>query len=407
MLSMGTENRGADPTQKLPDYGDGSWTNPQIAADNRRYLADQEAQQAALHPVPPYQPPQPHAYQHNQPAPGGSYREPAYQPAQRRSFPASYRALPARKPALNLTRRFTCILLMPLALLTGLTSALAYWADTTLVDTQNFTELTSSLATDPDFQQALGTSVTDDIMSSDAIATYLGDGNSTTWYGDVQNWLYDRTHTIVSDATTGAITSENFQTLWLEVISDTHAYNFSGESRPAVLDLSAIYDQADDSVNNSLGFTIDTSTLPGRTVPLDNGQGSYPINSAINTLIRFSDSWQLLLAAAAVIAALSFLLWPGNRFAHLAFASLSAAALLWLAGLVGGGLSLTSGISLPASPTAVLFLQSIAEKLTASYADLHYRLAGYALIATLALTLMAILSAILRATARATTAHTR
>lgn len=55
MLSMGTENRGTDPTQKLPDYGDGSWTNPQIAADNRRYLADQEAQQAALYPVPSYQ----------------------------------------------------------------------------------------------------------------------------------------------------------------------------------------------------------------------------------------------------------------------------------------------------------------------------------------------------------------
>lgn len=407
MLSMGTENRGADPTQKLPEYGHGNWTNPQIAAENRRYLAEQEAQQTALYPAPPYQQQSASPYQNSQPAPGGSYRESVYQPVQRGPAPASYRALPARKPVLSLTRRFICVLLMPLALLVGLTSALAYWADTALVDTQNFTELTSSLATDPEFQQSLSSSVTDDIMSSNAIATYLGDGNSTAWYGDVQNWLYDRTHTIVSDATTGAITSENFQTLWLEVINDTHAYNFSGESRPAVLDLSAVYDQAGSSVNSALGFTIDTSTLPGRTVPLDSAEGSYPINSAINTLIRFSDSWQLILAAAATMAALSFLLWPGNRFGHLAFAALSAAALLWLAGLVGGGLSLTSSISLPASPTAVLFLQSIAEKLTASYADLHYRLAGYALIATLALTLLAILSAILRATARATTAHTR
>lgn len=403
MLSMGTEERGSTPTQKLPDYGDGSWNNPQVAAENQRYLADQERQNPA-YPGSYAQAPSP---VYPQPSPALPPRFDAPVQPYPSGTPAAYRAPTRRRPVLGFTRRLLCTLLMPLTLLTGLAGAFAYWADTTLVNTQRFTELTAPLATDPDFQQALGSTVTEDIMASPTLATYLGDGNSTAWYGGVQNWLYDQTQGLVSSATTSAVTSENFPAVWTQVVSDTHAYNFSGETRPALLDLSAVYAEAGSSVGNLLGFSLDTGTLPGRTLALDNEQGSYPINSAINTLIGFAGSWTFLLGLTAALALLGFLLWPGNRFAHLALLTALGAGLLWLCGLIGGGLSLTSGIDLPASPTALLFVQKIAEIMTGSYASFHYSLALYALLAAVGCVLLAILSAILRLTARATTAYTR
>ncbi|MDY6051468.1 MAG: hypothetical protein SPI83_03545 [Rothia sp. (in: high G+C Gram-positive bacteria)] len=358
------------PHKSTEDYDNGNWTNPYIQAENQR------AQEQAWAPVASYAPPR---------------------------LPGS----PRRRLAFSLARTFFCTLLALLALATGLASATAYWGQTTLVDTKNFAAMTESIAYDQDFQTSLATAVTDDIMTSPAITTYLGDGHSTTWYGGVQNWLYDQTHTLVEGATHSLVTSVIYPQLWAQVISDTHAYNFSGESRPAILDLSALYDQAGSSVQSATGFGIDTSNLPGRTIPLDIGQNSWPINSTINTLIWLASLWQPLLIVSASSALLGFLIWPRNRFAYLAFMAFAAAALLWLAGLLGGGASLTAGIEMPASSAAVLFIQKLSETLTLSFSSYHTDLALKVLVAAAALTLLALLSAIMKLTAREATAPTR
>ncbi|WP_237222633.1 hypothetical protein [Rothia nasimurium] len=390
------------------DYGNGNWTNPYVQAENQR--AQEEAQAAYAH--------QPQGYTHPYAEPiSAPYAQGAYQPeAQAQgaaSAPVASYAPPRvprrqrRRPAFSLARRFFCILLALLTLATGLGAATAYWAHTTLIDTDNFAAMTEAIAYDQDFQTSLASAVTDDIMASPAIETYLGDGNSTAWYGGVQNWLYDQTYTLVDGATNSLVTSDAYPQLWAQVISDTHAYNFSGESRPAVLDLSALYDQAGASVQSATGFGVDTSSLPGRTITLDTGQNIWPINSTINTLIWLASLWQPLLVASGVSALLGFLLWPRNRFAYLAFIAFSAAALLWIAGLLGGGASLTAGIQLPASSAAVLFLQKLSETITASFASYHNGLALNLLIAGAVLTLLALLSAIMGLTAREATARTR
>ena len=390
------------------DHGDGNWTNPYVQAENQRA---QEAAQAAY-----AQQPQGYAHPYAEPA-SAHYTQGAYPPeAQAQgvaSAPVASYAPPwaprrqRRRPAFSLARRFLCVLLALLTLATGLTAATAYWAQTTLVDTENFAAMTESIAYDQDFQTSLATAVTDDIMASPAIETYLGDGNSIAWYRGVQNWLYDQTYTLVDGATNSLVTSDAYPQLWAQVISDTHAYNFSGESRPAVLDLSAIYDQAGASVQSATGFSVDTSSLPSRTITLDTGQNIWPINSTVNTLIWLASLWQPLLVASGVSALLGFLLWPRNRFAYLAFIAFSTAALLWIAGLLGGGASLTAGIQLPASNAAVLFLQKLSETITASFASYHNGLALNLLIAGAVLTLLALLSAIMGLTAREATARTR
>lgn len=376
-------------------YGTGTWTNPAVQANNRRYLAEEV-------PLPaPSSPPAPAP----QPAPGRKPTGPqqlVYSSRPARA-PRPHRRPPTR-PRLGLLRRFTCTLLAILTLASGTLGALAYWANTTLVDTQNFTALTQQIAQDQDFKQNLASGITADIMASPAVSTYLGDGNSTAWYGGVQNWLYTQTEGLVASATDSTVGSTQYPELIQQVVADTHAYNFSGESRPAALDLSALYEAAEGSVNSLVPLGLETENLPGRLVFLDTGTNVYPINSTINTFLGFAGAWQTFLMVAACSALLAFALWPGNRLAHMALLAYLGAGLLWVLALLARGLSLTSSLNLPVDSTAFIFVQKMSETLTASYADFHVHLAGQVLVAAIVLTLLALLAGVLRLTARATTA---
>lgn len=367
-------------SKRYEEYGKGSWTNPEVQAENWRAQAELQAQPLADQAfLPPASSAQPQRYQ--------------AQLAPDRPSPSFFRR--RSKPRLSLFRRLICSLLALLALLLGLGSAGAYWAQTNLVDTERFSQVTADLAYDPDFQASLATAVTGELMASPVVSSYLGDGNSSAWYGGVQNWLYDQTYSLVDGATQSLVASEAYPQVWAQVIADTHAYNFSGQSRPAQLDLSALYDRAGQSVGAATGLSLDTSSLPGRTITLDSAQNFWPINSAINSLIWLASLWQLLLILSAGCLLLGFLLWPRNRFAYLAFVAFIGSGLLWLLGLIGGGLSLTAGLNLPAGGTALLFVQKLSEILTASFASFHYDWAFNLLIAGAVLTLMAFLSAIL------------
>lgn len=394
---------GTHSTQDFNDHGDGNWSNPQIQAENQRAIHQQETQGQGYLPA--------HdtyasrfGYPH-EPAPGAGYPQPSLYPAG--ATPAETPYLRPRKPPYRIFRRFFCSLLALFTLLAGLAGATAYWAQTTLVDTENFTALADNLATDQDFQTSLATAVTEDIMASPTISTYLGDGNSDAWYGGVQNWLYDQTYTLIKDTTGELVTSENYPELWSQAIRDSHRYNFSGASRPAQLDFSAIYDEAGGAVQAASGITLDTTSLPGRTLLLDTGQSSWPVNASINALIQYASLWPILLAGSAGSALLGFLLWPGSRFAHLACIAFIGAGLLWLAALVGGGASWLSGMGQGASNSGLLFFQGLSELIADSYANYHSGLAFSLLIAAVILTLLALLTALWRVTARPATARFR
>lgn len=399
---------GTRSTNDFNEHGDGNWTNPQIQAENQRviYQETQGQSHTAIGTVPygtasTY--PQTHTQGHTpqaQTVPGSSYPVPVN--------PAAVPAYPyPAKPPYRLFRRFFCSLLALFTLLSGIAGATAYWAQTAIVDTDNFTAMAQGLATDQDFQNSLATAVTDDIMASPTISTYLGDGNSDAWYGGAQNWLYDQTYTLVNGATGTVVASENYPELWAKAISDSHRYNFSGESRPAMLDFSAIYDEAGGSVQTATGISLDTSTLPGRTVVLDTGESVWPVNISINTFIWFASLWPVLLAGSAGSALLGFLLWPGSKFAHLACIAFIGAGLLWVTALIGGGASWLSGMGQGTSSSGVLFFQKLSQLIADSFAGYHNGLAFAVLIAAVVLTLLAILTAVLRATARPATARFR
>lgn len=392
------------------EYGDGNWTNPQVQAENQR----------AIHHETQNQPPpaaggagysmRPDYPQMSAPAQG--YTMPPAQPVAAPpppviTPPAVAPRPRARKRPFRFARRLICTLLAVLTLVTGLAGATAYWAQNTLVDTENFTAMTESLATDQEFQKNMTQAVADDIMASPTISTYLGDGKSDAWYGGVQNWLHDQTYTLINGAASTVVTSEKYPELWAQAINDSHRYNFSGEKRPAMLDLSAIYDEAAGSVQNATGLSVDTSNLPGRTILLDPGESIWPVNASINTLIWFAGLWPLLLVISAACALLSFLLWPGSKFAHLAFIAYVGAGALWLTGALGGGASWLSGMGQGVSNSGVLFFQKLSQVIAVSFADYHNGLAFSVLIAAVVLTLLAILTTLFRLVARPATARFR
>lgn len=399
---------GTRSTHDFNEHGDGNWTNPQIQAENQRVIYQET--QGQSHPtvgtvaygtatgypqMPPHgQGPVPPV----QAVPGSSYPVPM-NPAVVPTYP-----YPVKRPY-RIFRRFFCSLLALFTLLSGLAGATAYWAQTAIVDTDNFTAMAQGLATDQEFQSSLATAVTDDIMASPTISAYLGDGNSDAWYGGAQNWLYDQTYSLIDGVTGTVVTSENYPELWTRAISDSHRYNFSGESRPAMLDFSAIYDEAGNSVQTATGISIDTSTLPGRTVVLDTDESVWPVNMSINTFIWCASLWPVLLAGSAVSALLGFLLWPGSKFAHLACVAFIGAGLLWVTALIGGGASWLSGVGQGTSNAGVLFFQKLSQLIADSFASYHNGLAFAVLIAAVILTLLAILTAVFRVTARPATAR--
>lgn len=404
---MGTQSR-----HDFNEHGDGNWTNPQVQAENQRVIY-QETQGQSASAVRAVAYGTAAAYQHTLPQGQGQGRVPQAQtvPASSYPVPVNPAPLPAypypAKPPYRIFRRFFCSLLALFTLLCGLAGATAYWAQSAIVDTDNFTAMAQGLATDQDFQNSLASAVTDDIMASPTISTYLGDGKSETWYGGAQNWLYDQTYTLVNQATGTVVASEDYPELWAKAMSDSHRYNFSGETRPAMLDFSAIYDKASDSLRATTGISLDTSALPGRTLMLDTGESIWPVNTSINTLIGFAGLWPILLVGCAGSALLGFLLWPGSKCAHLACVAFMGAGLLWATALIGGGASWLSGLGQGASSSGVLFFQKLSQLIAESFASYLNGLAFEVLIAAVVLTLLAILIAVLRVTARPATARFR
>lgn len=358
------------PPQTSYDDGKGNWSNPRVQAAHR----------ASYHQTAPYAPVSPN-----------------YQPLPA-AYPPSYR--PAR---LSLGRRLLSILLLLASLLTGLAASGAYWAQTNLVSAAGFEQLTAPLAQDADFQQALAQAVTADLLASEPIASYLGDGQSQAWYGGIQNWLYDQAENLMSQSTESLVASEAYPQLWQETIEATHSYNFSADNQPARLDFSPFYQAALTGVQNRTGLTLglEASSLPGARVALEAEEGPYPVSSSLRALADFAAAWQTYALVSGGLLLLAVLLWPGKRLAFAAVSCLLAAGGTALLGLISSGLSLTSSIPLPALQSAALFLQRLSEAMTASLASSYYGWAGVLFLAGLGLTLLAILSSLLGLTARA------
>lgn len=387
------------------DYGDGNWENPEVAAYTPDSNYARQPERIATYAAPSVAAQQAHPnaygsaqnvlaqnYAANQQVSANPQEVAAYAPKQR----------VRREPFLAKTRRALCILLAPFFLLAGAASALAYWTQQTVIDPQGFSQISSSMAHDAEFQSSLANSVADDVMNSSSVQGVLGDGNSSAWYGGAQNWLHDQVNTTVHNSAQAVVTNENYPQTWETVMNDTHNYLFNGEVKPAALDLNYLYDQVDQTIGQPLGIDINADA-DQKFVLLDGSDGGYPINSFAQRLVTFAASWKTLTGITAAIGVVMFALWPRNRFLFSAVIGFIGAALFWIFSMIAAGSTWgLNSLNIP-TDTGKTFMNQLVQTLSGSVAEFSRMLATDIALVSAACLLLAIAISVISSGVRATT----
>lgn len=395
------------------DYGDGNWENPEVPAYTQDSDYAQHHQSVAAYSAPVAQPvkPSPQAFYPAHPQVSHNYAEQLHSYVRNEEVQevAAYppERTTRRAPILAKTRRALCIILAPFFLLSGVASALAYWTQQTIIDPQGFSQISSSMAHNADFQSSLANSVADDVMNSSSVQSVLGDGNSTAWYGSAQNWLHDQVNTTVHDSAQAVVTNDNYPQTWETVMNDTHNYLFNGEVKPAALDLNYLYDQVDQTIGQSLGIDINADA-DQKLVLLDGSDGGYPINSFAQRLTNFAASWKILTGITAALGLAMFALWPKNRFLFTAIVGFIGAAILWIFSMLASGATWGLGsLNIP-TDTGKTFMNQLVQTLSGSVAEFAKMLATNVALVSAVCLLLAIAISVVSYGVRATTsARTR
>lgn len=384
--------------ENLDAYGDGNWENPHVLAPYRQreaptHTATDYRDQAHSH-MPAVatghaaqQPRTPHAQ-----VAGNLYAQPSPLRATSKD--------PSRpKPLLSKTRRFFCLLFVPLFLFLGASSALAYWVQKTLVSPNGFAQVSVSMAYNSDFQNSLAGSAAEDLMQMPSVQAVLGDGNSTAWYGPAQNWLYDRVNTAVHNTAYSLVNTDTYPQVWEQTMNDTHAYIFNGETKPAALDLSYLYSRIDQTVGQPYGIDL-TPENNQHLVLLDSADGTYPLNTLAQGITSFANSWQILTVATAGLGLFLLMLWPGNRLLFAAIVGFIGAGLLWIGGFLAQGSSwVLDAFQIPTG-TGITFIQQLTATLSDSLAAYNASLVGSTALVSAILLALAIACAVVGLTVK-------
>ncbi len=321
----GLDQAAAGQDQKV----NGSWHNQQIAQQNQQLLVQPHT--AAYSPVPPAQP-----------------------------------AADAAKPLFAPLRRFLALLLALLTLLLAGSAAGAYWAQSSIVDPQGFAAISMNMAENKDFQAELAQAVTQDIMASEALSQYLGNGQESGLWGNVQNWARQQVESGISTAAQTVVEAESYPDMWKEVMADTHDYNMQAQGQGAALDLSALYKEIGQQTGTVLGVDTSQVTSGEHLLPLVPAK-AHPLGQALQGVQAYAASWPVQLALAGLGLLLGLLLWPGNRCYYLAFMLMLAGAGFWLLSL--GSALLASSLDSLSIPSSVgqVFMAQLASELASSF----------------------------------------
>lgn len=314
-----------------PEEPSGSWHNPQVEVENRRYR-----------PVPTV------------------------------NTVASYAQ--RTKPRFSGLRKFLAILLALVALCFGTTGATAYWVQENFVDSQGFSEISASMAHDSEFQHELAEGVTNDLMKSEAVTKILGDGNSKSTFdpfnilGAIKDWSHDQVEAAILSATTTVVESESYPEVWQQVMNDTHDYNLDDSKTDSVIDVTAIYQKVDEQVGTVLGFDPDLVGSERHLINLDSQNGT-SLNSTFKDIKNFAETWtiQLIIAGAALI--LAFFIWPRGKLLFTGIIVLLAGAILWFGSIAAEGISQAARSLNITSGVGQVFIQGIANQYAHSLAD--------------------------------------
>ena len=132
------------------------------------------------------------------------------------------------------------------------------WFQQDLQNEDRFVATTSSLSSDQQFRDQLVDASVQDVMSSEVVTQYLGDGNSQGHlFSGLSNWFHDKAEGIMHDAAQKAADSEEFRSVWEQTARQTHQADFDGSDRKTlVVDASPLYRAVDERVRSAIGVDL-------------------------------------------------------------------------------------------------------------------------------------------------------
>lgn len=350
---------------------------------------------------------------HSSSAPAeGNWRNPAIEAENRR-----YRTPPAvttadsyaqrPRPRFAFLRRCLAILLAAVVLLLGASGSLAFWTQKNFVEKEGFSQISENMAHDQEFQHELAQAVTNDLMESEIITQYLGDGSSKNTFnpldilGSLQDWGHDRVENLISGATTKVVEADNYPEVWQQVMTDTHDYNLDNSKSESVIDITAVYQEVDQQVGSIMGFDPDLVGSERHLINLDASNGT-SLNQTFKSIRDFAATWQTQLIFAGIAVVLAFLIWPRGRLLFVGIVLLIAGALLWFGSLAAAGISRAAEALNITSSVGQVFIQGLANQYAHSLSEFTGAFVAPVLIGAAALIVLGIAAQIAGLSSRRT-----
>lgn len=217
-------------------------------------------------------------------------------------------------------------------LLAASTVALA-WFGATVVDSNHFVSAAGEVAQSDDFREQLTDHVTDDIMASDAVTRYLGDGSQGGILSGVKNALRGTAQGVIHSAVGSTVNSSDFQSVWKNTASATHDANFGpSPSSTLVVDASPFYSDINDRVHGllhvDLGLDHGDHRIALESVPA--GQTEGPTADILHRGQSLAAMTPVIGTAAAILALAAAVIAPRGKLLMVALTSAAAALLAWI-----------------------------------------------------------------------------
>ncbi len=224
------------------------------------------------------------------------------------------------------------ILALAAVLLAALTVALA-WFGATVVDSNNFVDKAGAVAQEENFRDQLTDHVTDDIMASEAVTHYLGDGSQGGILSGAKNALRDTAKRVIRSAVDATVNSSDFQSVWKDTASATHDANFGpSPSSTLVLDASPFYSEINDRVHGlvhvNLGLDQGDHRIALESAPA--GQTEGPTAEVLHRGQTLSAMTPVLGTATAIAALAAAVIAPRGKLLMVALISAAAALVTWV-----------------------------------------------------------------------------
>ncbi|MDN5605715.1 MAG: hypothetical protein L0G59_09910 [Kocuria sp.] len=200
------------------------------------------------------------------------------------------------------------------------------WFQQSVGDESHFVSSADDVIQEESFRSDLADAATQQIMDSDSVQQYVGDGSTIGGLPGLQSWAKDRAFGLMHSTVKGVVDSEDFRSTWKQTAKETHASNFGDDpSSTLVVDATPIYQAVNDKVENAVHIDLGLGDDTAR-IELEEGAMAHFLHTA-QSLAAVAPTF----GAVAVVAALvSALVAPRGKSLFVALVAAATGLVTWV-----------------------------------------------------------------------------